>query len=386
LKNIAILGSSGSIGHSTLWVVDQYPEEFNIFGLAVGSNLQALSAQIKKYHPSVVCAADDNAKAEFAPEAKRLGVTLLSGQAGLEALASDSDVDIVLNAVVGFAGLRSTLAAARAGKRIALANKESMVAGGELVNRTLRGGAGELIPVDSEHSAIFQCLMAGRKSDVKRLVLTSSGGPFRSLPPEKLNEVTVEQALKHPTWNMGRKITVDSATLMNKGLEIIEAVYLFGMEAERIDVVIHPQSIVHSMVEYTDGSIIAQLSKPDMRLPIEYALFYPERRSISIANLDFGSEFSLDFEPPDETKFKSLNLARQALRSGGAAPAIFNAANEVAVEAFLSRKLRFVDIFNAVENALNRAPFIEGDNIESITQADINGRESVRQFVLAQPV
>jgi len=367
-------------------VVDQYPEEFNIFGLAVGSNLQALSAQIKKYHPSVVCAADDNAKAEFAPEAKRLGVTLLSGQAGLEALASDSDVDIVLNAVVGFAGLRSTLAAARAGKRIALANKESMVAGGELVNRTLRGGPGELIPVDSEHSAIFQCLIAGRKSDVKRLVLTSSGGPFRSLPPEKLNEVTVEQALKHPTWNMGRKITVDSATLMNKGLEIIEAVYLFGMEAERIDVVIHPQSIVHSMVEYTDGSIIAQLSKPDMRLPIEYALFYPERRSISIANLDFGSKFSLDFEPPDETKFKSLNLARQALRSGGAAPAIFNAANEVAVEAFLSRKLRFVDIFNAVENALNRAPFIEGDNIESITQADINGRESVRQFVLAQSV
>ncbi len=386
MKNFVILGSSGSIGRNALWVVDQYPEELNIYGLAVGANVGTLIDQIGRYHPSVVCIADDNAARNFKPEAKRLGVRLFSGQDGLEALVSEPDVDIVLNAVVGFAGLRSTLAAAKAGKRIALANKESMVAGGELVNRTLREGGGELIPVDSEHSAIFQCLMAGRKEDIKRLILTSSGGPFRTYPAEKFSEITIEQALKHPTWNMGRKITIDSATLMNKGLEIIEAVYLFDMQLDRIDVVIHPQSIIHSMVEYIDGSIIAHLSTPDMRLPIEYALFYPERRRISVADLDFATRLALDFEPPDESKFKSLRLTRAALKLGGTAPAIFNAANEAAVEAFLDGRLLFPEIFGAVEGALGHAEFCEGDNMESITRADKYGRDAVRRFVLERSV
>jgi 1-deoxy-D-xylulose-5-phosphate reductoisomerase len=386
LKNLVILGSSGSIGLNALWVVDQYPEELNISGLAVGSNLQALRVQIEKYRPRVVCIADLEAARQFEPEARRSGVELLSGQDGLETLASQPETDIVLNAVVGFAGLRSTLAAAGAGKRIALANKESMVAGGELVNKTLHEGGGELIPVDSEHSAIFQCLGAGRRKDIKRLILTSSGGPFRAYPAEKFAEITVEQALKHPTWNMGRKITIDSATLMNKGLEIIEAVFLFGIPAEKVDVVIHPQSIVHSMVEYADGSTIAQMSKPDMRLPIEYALFYPERRCLSVGDLDYGARLSLDFEPPDEAKFSSLRLARQALKMGGTAPAVFNAANEAAVEAFLSRRILFPDIFNAVEDAMLRAPTTQADSIKSITGADKYSRDLVRRFVLDRSV
>lgn len=386
MKNLVILGSSGSIGQNALWVVDQYPEELNIYGLAVGSNVTALSAQIEKYHPQVVCIADTIAAKNFENEAKRLDIDLYVGQEGLEALASDPKADIVLNAVVGFAGLRSTLAAARAGKRIALANKESMVAGGELVNRTLAENGGELIPVDSEHSAIFQCLKTSRHDDIRRLILTSSGGPFRTYPAAKFAAITIEQALNHPTWNMGRKITIDSATLMNKGLEIIEAVYLFGMPAEKVDVVIHPQSIIHSMVEYIDGSTIAQMSKPDMRLPIEYALFYPERRNLSVANIDYNHGLTLDFEPPDEAKFRSLNLARQALKVGGTAPAVFNAANEAAVDAFLSRRILFPDIFNAVENALISISFASGDSIESITQADNDSRDSVRHFVQARSI
>ena len=386
MNNLVILGSSGSIGQNALWVVDQFPEELNIYGLAVGSNIHALTSQIEKYHPRVVCIVDDKAARAFRSDAARLGVELLSGQDGLESISSAPEVDTVLNAIVGFAGLRSTLAAARAGKRIALANKESMVAGGELVNGALHDGGGEIIPVDSEHSAIFQCLKAGRGEDVKRLILTSSGGPFRNYPREKFGEITVEQALDHPTWKMGRKITIDSATLMNKGLEIIEAANIFAVPSEKIDVVIHPQSIVHSMVEFIDGSIVAQISRPDMRLPIEYALFYPERRGITAADLDFRAGFSLEFEPPDEAKFASLRLARHALRAGGTAPAIFNGANEAAVEAFLGRRIPFQDIFNAVDDALNRAQIIESNSIEAITQADQYSRNSVRQFVLARSV
>ena len=386
MGNLVILGSSGSIGQNALWVVDQFPEELNIFGLAVGSNIQALKSQVEKYHPGIVCIVDDKAAGMFRSDAARLGVEVLSGQDGLESICSAPEVDIVLNAIVGVTGLRSTLAAAGAGKRIALANKESMVAGGELVNKALRDGGGEIIPVDSEHSAIFQCLQAGRDQDVRRLILTSSGGPFRNYPRAKFAGITVDQALQHPTWKMGRKITVDSATLMNKGLEIIEAVHLFGMPAEKIDVVIHPQSIIHSMVEFVDGSIVAQMSKPDMRLPIEYALFYPERRGISVADLDLKNSLSLDFEPPDETRFASLRLARQALAAGGAAPAIFNGANEAAVDAFLSRRILFPDIFSAVEDALNLARLIECDSVEKITQADQYGRDAVRKFVLARSV
>jgi len=362
-------------------VAERYPEELKIFGLSVHRNTEALSAQIEKHHPRIVCIADSAAAGKFMPTARKMGVELLAGDEGLEQLASHSDSDIILNSVVGFVGLRSTLAAARAGKRIALANKESMVAGGELVDRTLRQNKGEIIPVDSEHSAIFQCLKSGRFEDIRRLILTSSGGPFRNTSHSDFPSITVEQALNHPTWNMGRKITIDSATLMNKGLEIIEAAYLFGLPHEKIKVAIHPQSIVHSMVEYRDGSIIAQMSRPDMRLPILYAFFYPERREMEIADLSFEAPLTLDFAEPDTLKFPSLNLARMALDYGRSAPAVFNAANEAAVEAFLARRIKFVDIFGIVEYALGKAHLVDTANIESIISADKEGRELAGEYL-----
>jgi 1-deoxy-D-xylulose-5-phosphate reductoisomerase len=330
--------------------------------------------------------ADERAAPKFIRKATELGVELLSGESGLEQLASAPDANIVLNGVVGAGGLKSTLAAARAGKRIALANKESMVAGGELVNKTVKNANAEIIPVDSEHSAIFQCLMAGKTSDVRRLILTSSGGPFRKLAIENFRGITVEQALQHPTWNMGRKITIDSATLMNKGLEIIEAVRLFGMPASRVDVVIHPQSIVHSMVEFNDGAIISQLSRPDMRLPIQYALFYPERKDLTFADIDFSKLQELNFESPDETKFPSLKLAREAIRTGGTAPAALNAANEVAVESFLSKSLSFPGIFATVEYVLEKSRSRPCDSLDSILAADKEARELARQYVRLQSV
>lgn len=380
MKNIVVLGSSGSIGQNALWVAFRYPEEFNIFGLSVHSNIDTLETQIEKYKPEVICVSNENAASRI--DSKSFGgIEIVSGAAGLEKLASHPEVDIVVNAVVGFAGLRSTYAAAKAGKKIALANKESMVAGGDLINRTVVSNDAEIIPVDSEHSAIFQCLKSGSKHEVRRLILTSSGGPFRNYSKDKMPDITVEQALNHPTWNMGKKISIDSATLMNKGLEIIEAVYLFDLPPEKIDVVIHPQSIVHSMVEFIDGSIIAQLSKPDMCLPIQYALFYPSRADLNAADLSFNNKFSLDFEPPDNDKFPSLNLARQALKSGNSAPAIFNASNELAVEAFLSGKVKFTDIFHIVEETLNISEQLSVDSIEAIIEADNIGRTIAKNLI-----
>ncbi len=379
MKNLAILGSSGSIGKNALWVAERFPEELNIFALSVNTDTAALADQVERYKPKIVCIADREAAACFKPEAN--DTELVVGEEGLERIAAHPDVDITVNAVSGFAGLRSTLAAAKAGKRIALANKESMVAGGDLVNAAAAANNAEIIPIDSEHSAIFQCLKAGRASEIRRLILTSSGGPFRSLPKEKFSGITVDQALAHPTWNMGKKITIDSATLMNKGLEIIEAVYLFGLKSERVDVVIHPQSVVHSMVEFIDGSIIAQMSRPDMRLPIQYALFYPERREMGEADLGFDKKFALDFEPPDEDRFPSLRLAREALNKGKTAPAIYNAANEIAVESFLNGKIGFTDISEIVEHALNNTEISKPDNIDSLILADNNGRKEALKYI-----
>jgi 1-deoxy-D-xylulose-5-phosphate reductoisomerase len=380
VKNVVVLGSSGSIGENALWVISRFPEEFNVFGLSVHRDVEALLTQIKKYKPRAVCVSDED-KAQAYKSSLSKHTEFFAGAKGLEDLASHADVDIVVNAVVGFAGLRSTLAAARAGKRIALANKESMVAGGELVNKICAEYGAEIIPVDSEHSAIFQCLKTGNLSDVRRLILTSSGGPFRKYPKEKMSEISVEDALQHPTWKMGKKITIDSATMMNKGLEVIEAVYMFNIPAQQIDVVIHPKSIVHSLVEFIDGAIIAQLSKPDMCLPIQYALTYPQRRDMDRADLDFANAFSLEFEPPDNEKFPSVNLAREALKRGGTAPVIFNASNEAAVEAFLRRKIKFTDIFRVVEKSMNISESIEADSIESIMEADINGRKVAEKII-----
>lgn len=383
MKNIAILGSSGSIGKSTLWVASRFPEEFRIFGISVHSDIETLNEQIKSCNPQIVCVSDREAARRLRSMSVDKSIDLYSEQKGLEKLASHPDVDIVVNAVVGFAGLRSTLAAARAGKRIALANKESMVAGGDLVNKTIEDHNAEIIPVDSEHSAIFQCLKTGRKSEVRKLILTSSGGPFRKLAKEEFGKITVEQALEHPTWKMGRKITIDSATLMNKALEVIEAVYLFGLPADRIEVVIHPQSVIHSMVEFVDGSIIAQLSRPDMRLPIQYALFYPERRELNTADLKFEEELRLSFEPPDENRFPSLRLARLALEMGKTAPTVLNAANEVAVEAFLSHRIGFQKIFEVVEHTLENTYIETSVSIESIIKADKSGREIAFEYLSA---
>jgi len=380
VKNIVVLGSSGSIGKNALWVISRFLEEFNVFGLSVHRNTGILLSQIKEYKPRAVCVSDED-KAQALKSSIPENTQLFAGPKGLEKLASHPDVDIVLNAVSGFAGLRLTLAAAKAGKRIALANKESMVAGGDLVNKTVEEYGAEIIPVDSEHSAIFQCLRAENSSEIRRLILTSSGGPFRNYPANKLPQITVEQALNHPTWKMGNKITIDSATMMNKGLEVIEAVYLFGLPPEKIDVVIHPQSIVHSMVEFIDGSVIAQLSKPDMCLPIQYALFYPQRREMDRANLDFSTGLNLEFEPPDDEKFPSVNLAREALRAGGTAPVIFNASNEVAVDAFLRRKTKFTDIFHIVEKTMNISRPVNVDSIESILEADNNGRKVAEEII-----
>lgn len=380
MKNIVVLGSSGSIGQNALKVIARFPEEFNIFGLSVHQDIDTLLPQVRQFRPRVVCISD-TAKAGDLKESLPGDTELLAGAEGLEVLASHPEVDIVVNAVVGFAGLRSTLAAAGAGKRIALANKESMVTGGELVDKIAAEGGAEIIPVDSEHSAIFQCLKAGSDKDVRRLILTSSGGPFRNYPADKFGDITVEQALNHPTWKMGRKITIDSATLMNKGLELIEAVFLFDFPPEKIDVVIHPQSIVHSMVEFIDGSVIAQLSKPDMRLAIQYALLYPERRPMDTADLDFADRLSLEFETPDETRFPSINLARETLNKGGNAPVVFNAANEMAVEAFLRKKIKFSDIFLVIEKSMNISGVSDVDSIENIIEADKDGRKSAEEII-----
>jgi 1-deoxy-D-xylulose-5-phosphate reductoisomerase len=367
VRNLVILGSTGSIGRNALDIVDRHPGEFRVFGLSANRNTELLAEQIRKYNPP------------FAAIGDRVGLSLLSesvdsrntqvmGAEGITDLCALPQVDIVLNAIVGFAGLKATAAALTAGKRVALANKESMVAAGPLLRQIAEKSGGEIIPVDSEHSAIFQCLKAGKHDEIKRLILTSSGGPF--FRRENLRGITPQEALRHPTWDMGPKITIDSATLMNKGLEIIEAAYLFSLPPEKIEVVIHPQSIVHSMVEFVDGSIIAQMSKPDMRLPIQYALFYPERTALDVAGLDFTKPFDLEFIPPPLDKFPSLNLAYRAIKEGGTSPAVFNAANERAVSAFLSNQIEFQQIFDVVEKTMDEFGQAKADDLDSIFAAN----------------
>ncbi len=350
-RRISILGSTGSVGRSTLAVVDAFPDELSVVGLAAGGNIELLAEQVQRYRPEVVSVRTET-------DAKRLrsmcDVEILHGIAGASAVASHHSADAVIAAIVGAAGIPPVYAALRAGKRVGIANKEVLVAAGDVMTRAAHEHGGEILPVDSEHNAVHQALRCGVHEEVQRIILTASGGPFLKRDLQTFGEITIEDALAHPTWRMGSKISIDSATMMNKGLEVIEAHHLFSMPPDRIDILIHPQSIVHSMVEYIDGSIVAQLSTTDMRFPIQYALLYPDRVVAPFARLDLAKIRSLDFLPVDTERFPAVSLAYQACRAGGSMPAVLNAANEIAVERFLAGELPFVSIVDIVSRVLDR--------------------------------
>ncbi len=377
-KNIVLLGATGSIGVSTQKVVADLPEHFRLVGMASRENVDGMETAIRRFKPKTVAMTN---RARATDLEKRLGSPVLSGEHGLVELATMPEADIVLVAIVGTAGLEPALAAIRAGKDLAVASKEILVMAGELVMREARAHGVKVLPVDSEHSAIFQCLEGRHPADVKRLILTASGGPFRQTPRERFAQITVAEALKHPSWNMGQKITIDSATLFNKGLEMIEARWLFDIEIDRVDVVIHPQSVIHSMVEFRDGSILAQLSVPDMRYPIQYALTYPRRLSNSMPPTDFAKIGTLTFENPDHEKFPSLRLAQAAARTGGTMPAVFNAANEVAVARFVDGRIRFVEIFETVEKVMSGHRPVASPTLDAILEADQWARKEAERVV-----
>lgn len=378
MKNVVLLGSTGSIGTSTIKVAQDLPGHIRLIGLAAGGNAELLIEQAQKHRPSVVSIADA-AKVSSVQSALGSGVQVCSGSEGLLRLATMPEADIVLIAIVGTAGLQPALAAIRAGKDIAVASKEILVMAGEIVMTEARRHGVKVLAVDSEHSAIFQCLDGKPASSVRQLLLTASGGPFRdraAWPKEKFPEITVERALKHPSWVMGRKITIDSATLFNKGLEMIEARWLFDIEMARVGVVVHPQSIVHSMVEFVDGSILAQLSTPDMCLPIQYALTYPARVDSQRVQTNFAKIASLTFEEPDQDRFPALALAREAGEKGGTLPAVFNAANEVAVDAFCNRRITFDQIPAHVARVMHGHTLVERPTLEQILAADSWARQA----------
>ncbi|HEY8585484.1 MAG TPA: 1-deoxy-D-xylulose-5-phosphate reductoisomerase [Rhodanobacter sp.] len=388
MNNVAVLGATGSIGGNTLDVIARHPERFRASVLTAHRQVEALAALCVRHRPDLAVIADPALEAELSRRLAAAGVRcdVASGHDALTAAAAGNLCDTVVAAIVGAAGLDSTLAAARAGKRLLLANKESVVMAGPLLLQAVAAGGGVLIPVDSEHNAIFQCLPPGGRADlagggVRRLILTASGGPFRGCTRTQLADVTPEQACKHPNWVMGRKISVDSATLMNKGLEVIEAHHLFGAPIETIDVVVHPQSLIHSMVEYVDGSVLAQLGNPDMRTAIALALAWPERVASGVAPLDLAACVPLQFEAPDLATFRCLALAFQALRAGGDAPAILNAANEVAVEAFLAGALSFLSIADVVEGVLAELPAQAVVDVETVCERDRTAREAARRIL-----
>ncbi len=382
MKRITLLGATGSIGLRTLDLVSSFPEEFTVAGLAArGSNVERIADLCRKYGPRAVALLDPAAVGRLAALLPAPRPELLAGPEGLVALARDVEADVVVSALVGAAGLLPTMAAIQAGRPVALANKETLVMAGRLMTAAARERGVPLLPVDSEHSAVFQCLVGHNRRDVHRIVLTASGGPFRELPRERFAEVTVEDALRHPTWKMGAKITIDSATLMNKGLEIIEARWLFDLAPDRIQVVVHPQSVVHSMVEYVDGSVIAQLGVADMGVPILYALTYPERRPAPAARRGLPRVGPLTFFEPDLERFPALRLARAALEQGGSAPVVLNAANEVAVGAFLERRLRFTHIPELIERVLTEMPAGALDSIEACVAIDEEARRRARRAV-----
>lgn len=385
MKFISILGSTGSIGTNTLRVVAGFPDAFRVVGLAGGKNAGLLAEQVASIRPRIASTLDEDTSRELQDLLKRRGYPLeqtrfVHGEEGNVEVACCRESTLVLSAITGAAGLVPTFRAVENGKQIALANKETLVMAGRLIMEKAKEHNVAILPVDSEHNAIHQCLRSAAGSEVRRLILTASGGPFRNTPKEKFPEITPEEALNHPTWRMGRKITIDSATLMNKGLEVIEASLLFGVAPGDIDVAVHPQSIVHSMVEFVDGSILAQLGLTDMRIPIQYALTYPERWHCPLPRLDIHNLSKIEFLRPDRDKFRCLDLAYRALRAGGTAPAVLNGANEVAVDSFLNNRIGFDDISRMIESVLNDHTVKEAASLDTILAADRWARDKAREF------
>ncbi len=385
MKFISILGSTGSIGTNTLRVTSSFPSTIRVVGLAGGRNVGLLADQVEAIHPRIASSLDENTSRELQAILRHRGYSLdhtrfVHGEEGNTEVACYPEATMVLSAITGAAGLVPTYRAVESGKHIALANKETLVMAGQLIMEKARARGVKILPVDSEHNAIHQCLRSAGRSEIRRLILTASGGPFRDTPKERFAAVTLEEALNHPTWRMGKKITIDSATLMNKGLEVIEASWLFGVTPDEIDVTVHPQSIVHSMVEFVDGSILAQLGLTDMRIPIQYALTYPKRWPCTLPSLDIHNLTKLEFLQPDREKFQCLNLAYRALRAGGTAPAVLNAANEVAVESFLNQRIGFDDIPRIIASVMDAHHPEDAASLDAVLCADTWARAKAGEF------
>ena len=382
MKNVVILGSTGSIGKNALDVIRNLRHKYKVVGLSANSRWELLAKQVEEFKPKSVSLADGRWIKELKNKLPQNSVQILTGTDSVKEMVSRDDVDIVISAIVGAAGLPAAIEVIKNGKTLALANKEALVmAGGLIVSMAKKKGV-NILPVDSEHSAIFQALKAGHPNEVKKVIITASGGPFRDYPKEKLSEVTKEEALNHPTWQMGQKITIDSATLMNKALEIIEAKWLFNLDSTQIDVIIHPESIVHSLVEFCDGSVIAQMGLPDMKVPIQYALTYPYRENGNVESLDLAKLGSLNFRKPDMDKFPALRLGYEVVEKGGTMGATLNAANEIAVQAFLDRKIKFTDITKTVEHVMKKHNFIKDPTLQDIMDADAHARKETKKCIL----
>lgn len=382
MKRIAILGSTGSIGTQTLEIVRSYADDLRVVALAAGSSVELLEQQIREFKPLIAGLWDESAAQDLRQRVRDMDVRIVSGMDGLLEIASMEEAEAVVTAVVGMIGVRPTLTAIEHGKDIMLANKETLVTAGHILMPLAKKMGVSILPVDSEHSAIFQSLNGEKQSQVKKLLLTASGGPFRGKKRHELEGMTAEDALKHPNWSMGKKITIDSATLVNKGLEVMEAKWLFGVELDQIQVVVQPQSIIHSMVEYADGSIIAQLGLPDMKLPIQYALFYPDRRPLAAPSLDFYELAQITFEKPDTETFRGLALAFDAMRAGGSMPTVYNAANEKAVSLFLQHKIAFLQIAEIIEACMARHQVIAQPDIQQILETESWTYEIINKQVI----
>ena len=380
-RQIAILGSTGSLGTQTLQVVEEHPECFEVYAITANTRVDELIAQARKFMPEAVVIADETKYQQLKEALNDLPIKVYAGYEAICQIVESGPIDIVVTAMVGFSGLRPTINAIKAGKAIALANKETMVVAGELINALAMEHKTPILPVDSEHSAIFQCLAGEMHNKVEKLILTASGGPFRTFTKEQLEHVTKEQALKHPNWSMGAKITIDSASMMNKGFEVMEAKWLFGVAAKDIEVVVHPQSVIHSMVQFEDGAIKAQLGTPDMRLPIMYALTYPSRLTSSFGRLDWNSIKEFTFEKPNLEVFPNLRLAYEALDKGGNIPCVVNAANEVCVAAFLNDRVRFTDMPRLIERAMNEATYILKPTLDDYLETDKEIRRIVEEWI-----